>query len=148
LGAAFAAFALKDDARALLATGLQDSQASYGKNATETDVEITNSWNVLQNSVSLHTQQKMLCRISLLTLHLNFQLHCCGTHNFTDWKGIIPHNNPALPAIPEACCHHDVIGCTKGITANTSFVIAEQTIYTEVRTRRSIGCIPCILMTK
>jgi len=99
LGAAFAAFALRDDVRDLMSKGMIDTQLRYGK---ENSTQITQSWDITQST-----------------------LHCCGTHNFTDWQVA------GVKDIPTACCHEDLPGCAKDITYNTPFETASQTIYVD-----------------
>jgi len=107
LGAAFAAFALKDDARDLLGKGLKEGQKMYGNN-TELGVEITQSWDVLQHS-----------------------LHCCGTHDFKDWKDLIHNNNATLPEIPQSCCVTDSVNCSLAVTFDMKPEDAAHTIYVD-----------------
>lgn len=108
IGAAVAAFALKDDAANLITEGLEKTQQQYGIN-NETGIEATNAWDVLQST-----------------------LHCCGTKNFNDWNLIIPRNSGSLPLIPESCCKEDHTGCSKGIVPEvTPVAVAEKTIYVE-----------------
>jgi len=106
LGAAFAAFALKDDARDLLGKGLNETQQYYGNSTGGQD--FTKSWDILQHS-----------------------LHCCGTHNFSDWGELIKKNNASLPEIPETCCITDTTGCSAAIKHNTPMDIAAKTIYVD-----------------
>jgi len=97
LGAAFAAFALQDDAAKFLENGLSKSQHRFEYNTTgknESDVELTRSWNLMQ-----HT------------------LKCCGTHNFTDWGSILTKQGSNY-SIPESCCIEDHEGCTHGFTTH------------------------------
>jgi len=108
LGAAFAAFALKDDVRQVVSDGLQLSQKGYG-NDTEQGKEMKAAWDVMQNS-----------------------LGCCGTDNFTDWKDIVHHNNASIlhaNFVPESCCKLDSPNCTANVFTTTGETEAEKTIY-------------------
>jgi len=107
LGAAFAAFALKDDARQVLSDGLNRTQQLYGNNS-EAGIEVTNGWNVLQSS-----------------------LQCCGTRDFKDWEGIIKKNDASLPDIPESCCHVDHQNCSSTVHFSDTMEVAAKTIFVE-----------------
>lgn len=91
LGAAFTAFALQDDVEGLLAKGLNETQHHYTLNpngANQSHIDETKSWDLLQ-----HT------------------LHCCGTHDFTDWGTIISKQNSSFE-IPQSCCIDDAVNCS------------------------------------
>jgi hypothetical protein len=59
-------------------------------------------------------------------------LHCCGTHNFTDWGDIISSKNETYQ-IPQSCCLEDHVGCNLRSLVNitTPFDQAGKIIYTD-----------------
>jgi len=102
LGAAFSAIALEDDVEEIFTKGMTKSQEKYG---LPNESDITTSWNAMQT-----------------------ELHCCGTHNYTDWKV----NN--MTHIPDSCCIDGTVNCTTThglITWNTTRPDAMKYIYVD-----------------
>jgi len=86
IGAAIAAYVLKDGLQEEVANNMKKGMQNYNKTGYE---GVTTTWD-----------------------HMQADLHCCGVQNFTDWSK--PENNNGV--IPDSCCVNtkdggQIVGC-------------------------------------
>lgn len=95
---------------------------------------VTETWNIMQNEVSLKIDltQSFISSFLRLNTKCSFylhQVHCCGVKGYTDWanttfsKGL---------NVPDSCCIEYTVGCGVNMILSQD---ADERLYT-------VGCVP------
>lgn len=95
-------------------------------------------WNGYQNDSSV-VRTRLL---QILLSFFPFQLHCCGIHNYSDWRNTRWFKESKNNSVPVSCCQPSISNCTGTLTRPSE-------LYQEVPT----GCLnhradPCCIVSQ
>jgi CD63 antigen len=91
---------------------------------------VTETWNIMQNEVNViiifaYKDFRELTHF----LKSNFQVHCCGVKNYTDWANTTFSHGIN---VPDSCCKEYTVGCGSNMILSPD---ADERLWT-------VGCVP------